>query len=318
MNKFYFIAFAVFFHWTGQTKAQTIFNSTGIHPLDAGQATVLLDFNNNGLLDFVTANKPRTGFALNLGNGLFQNIDTAQVDNPNGFGSYDLNGDGLLDFSVAQEYDQFNDNWLCNGNSTFSVVNLGNESVGSTRNVVYADFDNDGYVDSYHSASSFGLNRQGNQIHKGLPGGMFGPDIAENIMPGYFYDSLIHPTIGAQYWSNRQWKGAIARDFDGDGFADIVNVAYRDLGFQPDTFSALWVAQQSRGAYILKNTSIVGNLGFTDVSLSALGADANGADSTSWSVYAPIPLDYDRDGDYDLILGSWAGKKIIEKLSLEK
>lgn len=302
-NLYKSIILLLLFSMTGQAEAQTIFNLTGIHPLDAGQATVLLDFNNDELLDFVTANKTRIGFALNLGNGLFQNFDTAQVDNANGFGSYDLNGDDILDFSVAQEDGSYFDNWICNGNSTFTVINSGNESQGATRNVVYADLDNDGFVDSYHSASAFSLNREGNQIHKGLSTGQFGPDIAEIIMPGYFYDSLIHPTLGPQYWSNRQWKGAMARDLDGDGFADIVNVAYRDLGFQPDTFSVLWVAQQSRGAYILKNTSSIGNLGFSDVSLSALGADANGADSSFWSVYAPIPLDYDRDGDYDLILG---------------
>ena len=310
MNKFFLIVFATFILWIGQSQAQTIYNLTWHHQLDGGQATVLLDFNDDGLLDFVTANKPRIGFALNLGSGLFQNFDIAQVDNANGFGSYDLNGDGLLDFSVAQEDDQFNDNWLCNGNSTFSVVNSGNESVGSTRNVVYADFDNDGFVDSYHSASAFGLNRQGNQIHKGLSSGLFGPDIAESIIPGYFYDSLVHPTLGPQYWSNRQWKGAISRDLDEDGFSDIVNVAYMDLGFQPDTFSIIWVNQQSRGAYILKNNSTVGNIGFEDVSISALGADSNGADSSFWSVYAPIPIDYDNDGDYDLIFGGLLIKSI--------
>jgi len=304
------LSIGFFMIWVVQTHAQTIFNLTFVHPLDAGQSSVLLDFNSDGLLDFVTANKPRIGFALNLGNGLFQNFDTAQVDNANGFGSYDLNGDGILDFSVAQEDDNYSDNWICNGNSTFTTINSGNESVGSTRNVVYADFDNDGFVDSYHSASAFAMNRQGCQIHKGLPGGLFGPDIAETIMPGYFYDSLVHPTLGPQYWSNRQWKGAIARDFDGDGRVDIVNVAYQDLGFQPDTFTTLWVSQQSRGAYILQNNSAPGNIGFSDVSYSALGTDINGTDSSFWSVYAPIPMDYDRDGDYDLILGGLLVKSV--------
>jgi len=310
MNKFILTVVAALTAWTTQSQAQTIFNLTYAHPLDAGQATVLLDFNNDGLLDFVTANKTRIGFAKNLGNGLFQNFDTATVDNANGFGSYDLNGDGILDFSVAQEQDNFDDNWICNGNSTFTVVNSGNESVGSTRSVIYADFDNDGFVDSYHSASAFSMNRQGNQIHKGLPNGQFGPDVAETIMPGYFYASLVHPTLGAQYWSNRQWKGAIARDLDRDGFVDIVNVAYLDLGFQPDTFTTIWVSQQSRGAYILKNTSTVGNLNFSDVSFTALGTNANGADSSFWSVYSPIPLDYDNDGDYDLVMGGLVVKSI--------
>ena len=289
--------------WISQSHAQTIFNLTYAHPLGLGQATVLLDFNGDSLLDFVTANKYNLGFALNLGNGLFQNFDTVQTDNSNGFGSYDLNKDGILDFTVAKDTGIYFGNWICNGNSTFNIINSGNESVGSTRNVVYSDFDNDGYVDSYHSASAFAMNRQGNQIHKGLPGGLFGPDIAETVMPGYFYDSLVHPTLGPQYWSNRQWKGALARDLDGDGFAEIVNVAYRDIGYQPDTFSTIWVSHQSRGAYLLKNTSTIGNIGFSDVSLSALGADASGADSTFWSAYAPIPLDYDKDGDYDLIIG---------------
>lgn len=96
MNKLHIIAFAVLTLWTGQSQAQTIFNLTGIHPLDAGQATVLLDFNNDGLINFVTANKLRIGFALNQGDGLFQNFDTAQVNNANGFGIYDLNDDGIV------------------------------------------------------------------------------------------------------------------------------------------------------------------------------------------------------------------------------
>ncbi|MGA9116685.1 MAG: CRTAC1 family protein [Bacteroidota bacterium] len=288
----------------GGAAAQSLFELTFCHGLRFGQATVLLDANGDSLLDFITANKSRIGIVLNTGSGTFLDLDTLAADNANGFGSYDLNGDGMLDFSIAQDTGVILDNWINLGNTAFATINSGNESIGSTRNVVYADLDNDGFVDSYHSASAFSMNREANQLHQGLPNGLFGPDIMEQVMPGFFYDSLIHPTLGPQYWSSLQSKGAVVRDLDGDGFGDIINAVYCDLGFQPDSFTVQWVNQQKRGLFILRNTSTPGTIGLTDVSLAALGPDANGAGDTVWNAYAPVPLDYDRDGDYDLIVGA--------------
>jgi hypothetical protein len=285
-------------------NAQPLFELTFHHGLRYGQATVVLDVNGDSLPDFITANKGTIGLLLNTGNGTFQDLDTLDADNANGFGSYDLNADGRLDFSIAQDTGEVLDNWINLGNTTFATVNSGNESIGSTRNVVYADLDNDGYVDSYHSASAFSMNREANQLHKGLQGGLFGPDIMEQVLPGFFYDSLVHPTLGPQYWSSLQSKGAVVRDLDGDGFGDIINAVYCDLGFQPDSFTQNWVNQQRRGLFILRNTSAPGSIGFTDVTLAALGPDAFGAGDTVWNPYAPLPLDYDRDGDYDLIVGA--------------
>lgn len=285
-----------------------LFKLTYAHDYALGQATALLDINGDSLLDFVTANKGRIHVVENLGAGQFGHQATYTVDNANGFGAYDLNADGRLDFSIAQEQDQVNDNWLNLGNGAFNPVNSGNESVGSTRDVVYADFDNDGHVDSYHSASAFGNNRQGNQLHAGLGNGLFGPDIIETVLdppvPGFWYDSLTHPVLGPQYWSAKQSKGAIVRDFDGDGRADIVNAVYCDLGFQPDTFTQQWVNQQQRGLFLLKNKSEPGQVRFEDVSTAALGPDAHGNTAADWNAYAPVPLDYDRDGDYDLVVGA--------------
>lgn len=285
-----------------------LFKLTYAHDYGLGQATTLLDINGDTLLDFVTANKGRIHVVENLGAGQFEHQATYTVDNANGFGAYDLNGDGRLDFSIAQEQGQLNDNWLNLGNGLFDPVDSGNESVGSTRDVVYADFDNDGHVDSYHSASAFGNNRQGNQLHAGLAGGLFGPDLIETVLdppvPGFWYDSLTHPVLGPQYWSAIQSKGVVVRDFDGDGRADIVNAVYCDLGFQPDMFTQQWVNQQQRGLFLLKNNSEPGQIRFEDVSLAALGPDAHGNTTADWNAYAPVPLDYDRDGDYDLIVGA--------------
>ena len=299
----FLIVFSLCFFYS-KVNAKTIFELTYSHPQGKGQATVLLDINGDSLPDFITANKGKIGVAINLGAGNFQTSDNFFVDNANGFGSYDFNKDAKLDFSIAQQEGSVFDNWINIGNGTFNPTDMGNESVGATRNVVYADFDNDGFVDSYHSASSFQWYREANQLHAGVGNELFGPDIMDSIMPGFFYDSLEHPTKGPQYWSNTQSKGAIVRDLDGDGFADIINAAYCDMGFQPDTFSVLWLYNNCRrGVFILQNTSSPGNIDLNDVSFAALGDDAYGFDSTFWNAYAPVPLDYDNDGDYDLIIG---------------
>ena len=290
------------------TFSQTIFELEYSHYGRMGQATVLFDMNSDSLLDFATANKGSLFVVQNLGGGSFSNHSGYAVDVVNGFGSHDFDLDGNLDISLAQRPGSVLDSWLNSGGASFTPSDLGNESVGATRNVVYSDFDGDGYIDSYHSASAFGFLRDGNQLHPGDGVASFSDDIVETILDppiaDFWYDSVDHPTLGMQYWSAIQSKGSIVRDLDGDGRGEIINAVYCDLGFQPDSFTTDWVNQQRRGIFILQNNSTPGTFSFEDVSHDALGADAYGSDSTFWNPYGCVALDYDHDGDYDLMVGA--------------
>jgi hypothetical protein len=284
----------------GATLFEKVFYQDG----NIGQATVLFDMNGDSLLDFATANKSNYYLVQNNGNGNFSTLGTYPADQVNGFGSFDFNKDGKMDMTLAQRAITLSpDNLINNGNGTFSPNNLGNESIGAVRNVVYGDLNNDGYPESYHSASAFGNSYEANQLHQGISNGQFGSDIIDIALPGIFYDSVMHPTIGWQYRSALQSKGAIMRDFDRDGLTDIANAVYIDLGFQPDSFAQTYVLNQKRGLFLFQNTSNGNQITMQDVSISALGSEAVGNDSTFWNTYAPIPIDYDRDGDYDLMVG---------------
>jgi hypothetical protein len=93
------------------------------------------------------------------------------------------------------------------------------------------------------------------------------------------------------------------RDFDGDGQPDLVTGAYADLGFQEGGRGGVgqrWVEQQDRGLFVLHNRSTPGHIRFAEVAKTAVGDWAYGNTPSHWNVYAVVPIDYDRDGDFDL------------------
>lgn len=290
---------------------KTIFNLAYAHDEPLGQSTTILDANEDGLPDIVSASKGQIHYIRNLGNMEFRHEKSETADNANGFGMYDFNSDGRMDFMIAQSQQLSVDNpdiRINNGNFEFSSDRMGNESIGPVRNIVLADFDLDGIVDSFHSASAFGNRHEGNQFHPGINNSQFGPDIIEEILnPGienFWYGDVIHPERGPEKWSNIQSKGAFARDFDGDGKPEIVFCAYTDLGFQEDDFAREWILKQKRGIFLLQNNSEPGDFSFMDVSHEALGSQAYGTTEDIWEVYFAVPFDYDLDGDFDLYVGA--------------
>lgn len=296
------------FFRTHLTVSTPLFELASTHEKGPGQATVILDMDDDGDLDFVSANKAVIHYVRNDGSCRFSHAATEMVDNANGFGMHDFNGDGRMDFAIAQGNETGNLDIRINTGRSFTRANLGSESVGPVRNIVFADFDGDGYIDSYHSASAFGANHAGNQFHRGLSTGLFGRDIIREILnppvDAFWYDTVDHPDRGPEEWSNKQSKAAIARDLDGDGKPEIVFCSYADRGFQEDAFATLWIEQQNRGVYVLRNNSTPGNASFTEVAKAALGADAYGATTSDWNTYSIVPLDYDLDGDFDLFVGA--------------
>jgi hypothetical protein len=214
--------------------ATAIFRLAYIHNGSLAQASALVDAFGNGRPDILIACKRQVHLVRNDGEGSFAHAETYMVDNANGWGAHDFNADGRLDAFVAQQQRRQDDCWINNGDGTFARRNLGNETVGNTRNVLFADF-------------------------------------------------------------------------DGDGRPDVVTAAYADLGYQEGERGGIgqqWVEQQNRGLFVLHNRSTPGRIRFSEVARQAIGEYAHGNTRNHWNCYSVVPLDYDRDGDPDLLVGA--------------
>ncbi len=294
-------------------KDQGNFRLTYIHPFGLAQASVMLYTTNNRYLDLVIACKRKIHYIKNNGDS-FSNARTEKVDTANGFGMHDFNLDGWIDFFVAQPNIRGNpDARINNGNGSFTAKILGNETIGNVRSVLFADFDGDGSIDSYHSVSSFRKNHSGSEFHLGNPDGTFQSDIVESILnppvQDFWYKFADVPGYGLEKWSNKMFKGAVVRDLDGDNKPDLITCTYSDLGYLDDRsydvqrFAFHWVNSQDRGVFVLHNKSTPGMPSFAEVAKTAIGPNAYGNTSKDWNVYTVIPFDYDNDGDFDLFVG---------------
>jgi hypothetical protein len=285
-------------------------------------AVVLLDVNADGFLDIVFVSPRQLYFIQNNGDNTFTEYNSIKSKNGVGWGMHDFNQDGYMDLYLSQENQP--DVMINNADGTFTSLDLGNEGLGIVRTALFADFNNDTYIDSYISCSSFNLNHHWNQMHPGLSDGSFGESIIDEILdppiPDFWHKWANAPWGLKGEWSNKQFKGAVVRDFDDDGYPDIVTCAYADAGYQDPrckVFATLRAHQLPRGVYFLHNLADPNTIRFEEIGRQAFGEDSQGDTKKIWNPYHATPLDYDIDGDLDLLMGATIRREVLRFLGWE-
>jgi hypothetical protein len=285
-------------------------------------AAALLDVDADGFLDIALVSSTKLYFIQNNGDNTFTEYDTIQSKNGVGWGMHDFNQDGCMDLYSAQENQP--DVMINNADGTFTSLDLGNEGLGIVRTALFADFNNDNYIDSYISCSNFRTNHYWNQMHPGLSDGSFGDSIIDEILDPPipdFWHKWAHAPWGLKgEWSNKQFKGAVVRDFDDDGYPDIVTCAYADAGYQDPRcifFSTLRAHLLPRGVYFLHNLADPNNIRFEEIGRQAFGENSQGDTRSFWNPYHATPLDYDLDGDLDLFMGATIRRELLRFLGWE-
>lgn len=235
----------------------------------------LEDFDNDGYLDIVVSGRKHTQltFYRNDGKGGFENR-TAQAGLTGLTGGFNLfqadyNNDGFTDIFIARGA-WLHDHGLSpnsllrnNGNGTFSDVTVEAKllSFKPTLNAVWADFNNDGWVDLF-----VGNETRGDQ-------GDYSSEFYLNNQDGTFKEISQEVGMGITPFV----KGLTVADYNNDGWTDlfISNKAGKNLLYE------------NRG---LDDS---GQLSFVDVANEAGVADPSYS-FTTWF------WDYDNDGDQDL------------------
>jgi hypothetical protein len=304
----------------------------------SGQAAGVFDLNRDGWEDIVIVSGSQYHVATNnLGQRKRAStpfsVRSESIDPPQrpftrrsakGLGLHDFDNDGLLDIYLAQigqnnpapcadfpsapPFDASYSVRESQGNGQFVAIDLGNNSSGTVRSVIFGDFDGDGFFDSYHSVAPYWMNEtSGNQLLRLNPATKKYQNVIDSVLvppnPSFWHDELGR--------GNKGFKGNVIRDLDKDGKPDIVTGAYADLApwtegtCIPTDYQGKW----DRGLFLLRNMSQPGTIRFEDVSNQAISfanprekAYSNGLTSPQMHVYSAIPADIDGDGDLDLFV----------------
>ena len=258
--------------------------NVGINLNSRAGGSIVDDFDGDGYLDIITSGmdlQDHMHYFHNNGNGTFSDR-TAQSGLKDVVGGLnieqtDYNNDGYPDIFIMRG------GWLRdgfgnqpssllknNGNGTFTDVTIaaGLKFMHPTQTAVWADFNNDGWLDVFVGMESHGASNPKNNHPSAL---------YMNNHDGTFTEMAQH----AHCQINDFVKGVTSADYNNDGWPDI------------------FVSTMSGKKYLLKNKCKGGrNVEFEDVTVKA-GIDIKQNTFTTWF------YDYNNDGWPDILVGSY-------------
>ncbi len=280
---------------------------TGDRHVAKSKALGLTDLNRDGKLD------------LYIGNSGDGSLD---LKNPRELANADNAAN--LDTTHLCEYHGYR-TYLNKGNGTFAYKSLGADVNGDTRTPLFADFDGNGTQDMLaFNAPYYGIWWGGsdapNSLLPGRPSGTFAPNVLPDAIVG------THGRRESNLFQNQHGqaivdvKGAVVRDFDGDGKPDVIAAAYSDVwdGIQTPPLAPAsaaganvdlnhdgipdggWQGAWPHGIIALDNISKPGHIRFRDESATA--TDEGLGHGNRMDAYETIPVDLNDDGKLDLVV----------------
>lgn len=270
------------------------------------------DIDNDGDYDlFVVADNGPSHFFRNEGNGTFTDISALSQATPSGIGGTscafgDIDGDGLLDLSVARGWHQedvhacftspfgagiqHNELYTNNGDYTFTDVsdtsgirNLGGlppwaqGAPAITWQVTMVDYDMDGDLDIFNADDQCALP---NSKFGGIDRGFL--QIWDNDGNGNFTNR----TVDAGMNIPSPWMGLSFADFNSDGYLDVFSTSFGDWG-KPFVGVPIAVGDETSRWF----------LGTPDKKYTDVGVGDLGRMPFGWGTTA---RDFDNDGDTDI------------------
>jgi hypothetical protein len=280
---------------------------TGDEKIEHVKALGLSDLLKNGKLDLYLGNSGNGTLFLKNPRDLNEadfptNISTEHLCQDNGYRTY-----------------------VNNGNGTFSYKNLGVEADGVTRTPLFADFSGDGRQDLLaFNAPYYGIWWGNSPAPSSLEPGEANGTFGKNVLPEAVVNEHGEPEPNLFEEQHGRGdvdiKGAVVRDFTGNGKPDVIASAYSDVwdsveevplapanpaganldlnkdGVPDGGYQGAW----PHGLVALRNISTPGHIKFVNESATAFPEQGLGY-GDRMDAYSTIPVELNNDGKLDLI-----------------